>query len=125
MLSMLIIQKYQDYRMNLIEYFDSLGYNVFSDSDCKNACSMIAQSEFDIIICDLDYEFNSDFENFYIFFNTEKVKKSNLILMSSRFKSKSEIASLNINNQSFFLINGNRMSEIASLIGRELLSKSD
>jgi DNA-binding NtrC family response regulator len=119
----LIIQNYIEYRNNLVEYFELLGYSVFSDSNCKSALVKIQGDEFDVIICDLDYEYNTDLMNLINFLSIEITEKSHVIFISLRFKFISEITSLNTKHQSLFIINGMMMNEIAGLIDSLLPSK--
>jgi DNA-binding response OmpR family regulator len=121
----LILQSYEDYRSNLTEFFEFQGYLVFSDLNCKSGLELIRNDVFDIIICDLDDEFKSDFRDLKKFVNEDKVRNTPIFFISTKFKDKSEVIPLNINHQSFYIVNGKTMSHITQLIETVLPPKSD
>ncbi len=56
MVNVLIIEAYESYRDNLVEYFELKGCKVYAIDQCSKLFSLFPEILFDIIICDFDQD---------------------------------------------------------------------
>lgn len=116
MIKILILQSYEDYRINLVEYFESLNFKVESGFNVQQVLKSGNNGKVDLIICDLDQELNLGLIDLISFLNSPCVLETHVFFISSRFKSRQEVSFLNITHPSYYIINGKSLRDMKTLL---------
>ncbi|SNS77304.1 hypothetical protein SAMN06295967_1282 [Belliella buryatensis] len=118
MINVLIIEAYESYKNNLVEYFELRNCRVFSLDRCGALFISIPDLTIDLVICDFDQEFEFGLNDFRQLIKLDFIKSSYIFLLSTKFKSLSEIFELKVYHDQMYLIEGKRLSDIGLLINR-------
>ena len=112
MINVLVIEKYESYRNNLVEYFELFGFNVFSLDQCSSFFSHLSEKVYHLVVCDFDQEVEFGLKDFKRFINFEMINSSNIFLLTIKIKQASDLFDLGICHDQIYLIEGKSLKDI-------------
>ncbi len=116
MLNLLILQSYEDYKSNLCEFFESIGFSVSSGLDAEQGFLLLKEKLFDVIICDLDYELFYGLDHLLSLLDHIQQFESLTILISARHPNLWDVIPRSFDEARVQLVNGKRLVNIRERI---------
>ena len=116
MINVLVIEKYESYRNNLVEYFELFGFNVFSLDQCSSFFYTLSEKGFHLIVCDFDQEIDFGLKDFKRFINLERINSSNIFLLTTKIKKASDLFDLGICHDQIYVIEGKGLKDISIMM---------